>query len=202
MQAGSIMRFLYPSGVTGMIFGRHNNGIEEVDGMYIQRPDGTLALWIHSAVDDGDGFTAIYDQQENIIFSDDAVAGQGIARPWIPITFAPTAELTTPPANRQASSTTDVPVYTIFHPIQHPKIFYQAYMQVSVGGSTAEVKFKNNLAGTVMHSTTVSNGWISGEFTLTDWNFGDTMNIDVTIRRASGSGNVGLTLLAFEGRQS
>jgi hypothetical protein len=75
-------------------------------------------------------------------------------------------------------------------------------MQVSVGGSTAEVKFKNNLAGTTMHAATVSNGWISGEFALTDWNFGDTMNIDVTIRRASGSGNVGLTLLAFEGRQS
>jgi hypothetical protein len=202
MQAGSVLKFLYSNGVTGVIIGRHESGSGPADGLYIQRADGTIALWTFSRVADGSGFTAIYDQSENIIFSDDDVAGQGIGRPWIPVTFAPTAELTTPPANRTTSGTTDVPVYTTFHQMQHPKVHYQGYLQVGVGGSTAEIKFKNNIAGTVMHSTTVGNGWVSGEFALTDWNFGDTMNIDVTIRRASGSGSVGFTLVAFEGRQS
>lgn len=204
MQAGSVLKFLYSNSTTGVLIGRHvTGGGSDADGIFIQRPDGTIAFWIFSRTDDGGGFTAIYDQEENIIFSDDDASGRGIARPWIPILFAPSGELTSPPTIRQASTTSDTPVYTVYHPMQHPKIFYQGYMQSIAGGATAEIKFKNLTAGTTLHTATVSTGWVSGVFALdSDWGFGDMMQMDVTIRRASGTGNVGFTLLALEGRQS
>jgi hypothetical protein len=203
MQAGSFLRFIWPGGNTGMLLGRHVNGPDDADGIFILRPDGSTALWITTRVSDGYGFTAIYDQSNNIIFSDDGDSTKGIGRPWLVHNLVNTSELTNPPAGRQASTTTDTPVLTSFAVMQHPKMYYYAYVNIVVGGSSAEVKFKNLTTGATMHTETVAaSGYITGSFAVGDYDFGDTHQIDITIRRASGSGNVGLTVLTLQGRQS
>lgn len=202
VQAGAFIKYVFTGGVTGMLMGRHLSGSDPVDGIFIARPDGSTALWIHSRVSDGYGFTALYDQQNNIIFSDDGNSEKGIGRPWLAFPFVNTTEIANPPSARQTSGTTDVAVVTMFVPIQHPYIHFVYYGSIFVGGSTMEVKFKNITTGVTMHSETVGDGWQSGEFSIGDYNFGESHQIDVTIRRASGSGAVGITVLTLAGRQS
>lgn len=201
--AGAFIKFVYSTGVTGMIMGYHLQGVEPAEGVFIRRIDGTTALWIFNRLSDGYGFTAIYDQENNGIFADDGNAQKGIARPWIPMTFMNTTELAVSPAARITGGTTDVAVQTAFANIQHPYIHYVAYVYVAVGGSTVELKFKDPGLGTTLHAATVGSGWVSGDFAVnTDHDWGTNKNLDLTIRRASGSGNVGITLVSLYGRQS
>lgn len=203
IQAGAFIKAEYSTGNDGLYFGRFLWGSDDYEGLLVMNHDSQFALLSATRVSDGYGFSGIFDKEGNVVLSDDGTAEKGLARPWLEHTFVNTTELTSPPAARIASGTTDVAVVTLVSPIQHPKMHYNVYVQISVGGSTAEVKFKNLLNGETMHSfTTGSSGFHSGDFTLGDYIFGNDHQIDVTIRRASGSGNVGLTLISLAGRQS
>ena len=202
--AGAFMKFVYPSNETGMIFGRHLAGADQADGFFIQRNDGSLAFWLYNRVDDGYGYTSIYDQDviPNGIFTDDGNSRKGIGRPWLSHAFVNTTELTGPPSARQNAGTTDLTVVTAFVNVQHPYIHYVAYVYTA-GVATVELKFKDPGPGTTLHTATVNAGWVSGDFAInTDHPFGEDKNLDLTIRRASGSGNVGITLVQLSGRQS
>lgn len=200
--AGSAIEFIYNNGILGMLMGEHVSGPDDVEGIFIKRNNGTIAFWIFSRISDGYGFTALYDQQENIIFSDDGNSGKGIARPWIPMTFVNTTELPLPPAARQTSSTSDTAVVTLYPNAQHSYIRYIGYVYTQNAGVTVQVKFKNAGSGVTYESQTVEDGFIFGTFALTGYSFGEEIQMDVTIRRASGSGNVGFTLISCYGRQS
>lgn len=202
--AGAFISFVYSGGELGMILGRHITGdLEPAEGMFLRRNDGSIALWIFNRISDAYGFTAIYDQSGNGIFTDDGNSKKGIGRPWLSHTFWNYGELTNPPASRLATGTTDVPIITSFICVQHPRIHYVGYLFTAVGGATAEIKFKDPGLGTTLHAVTGTDGWISGEFTINaDHTFGDDKNIEVSVRRASGSGNVGFTLVQLSGCQS
>lgn len=200
--AGAFIKFSYGAGGLGMLLGRHVTGGEPAEGIFIRRNDGSLAMWIYNRISDGFGFSALYDQDSNGIFTDDGVGKRGIGRPWISAGWANTTELTSPPAARQTGGTTDVAVITTQYNVQHPYVHYAAYCWTATT-ATVEVKFKDPGTGVTFHTTTVSNGYFSGDFALpSDWSFGYDIIMDVTIRRASGSGNVGITLLGLYGRQS
>lgn len=201
--AGAFIKFSYGAGGTGMILGRHSTGGENAEGIFINRNDGSTAFWIFNRLSDGYGFTVLYDQDHNGIFADDGNSGKGIARPWIPVTWSDTVNLASPPSTRITGLTTDVAVQTAFPNIQHPYMHYVCYVYTAVGGSTVELKFKDPGLGTTLHSATVGSGWVSGDFAInTDHDFGTDKNLDLTIRRASGSGNVGISLVSLYGRQS
>jgi hypothetical protein len=205
MLAGSFMQFNWASGQLGMILGRHFTGGDPAEGIFLRRSDGKLALWIFNRTTDNFGFTALYDQDvtPNGIFTDDGVAKKGIGRPWLSHMFVNTTELTAPPGGRITGGTTDVTVVTSFPNIQHPYIHYVAYVYTAVGGATVEYKFKDPGLGTTLHTGTATAGYVSGDFAInTDHPFGEDKNLDLTIRRASGSGNVGITLIQLSGRQS
>lgn len=203
MQAGSLIRFVWHTGITGLLVGRHIAGTDDADGIFMRRPDGSTALWIWSRVSDGYGYTGIYDQNGNVVFGDDGGSQQGIARPWIPLPFAQTSEMTNPPVGRRATGTTHNVVYSTIVPMQHSWMHFDGYVHTFVGGATAEIKFENLTTGITMYtSATVTSGYITGDFPIGNYTFGETMQVDVTIRRVGGTGDVGLTLLAVEGRQS
>lgn len=200
--AGAFIKFMWSNGNNGMFLGRFNIAGEPQEGFYVNALNGGFALSSYNRVSDGYGFTAVYDGSGNIVLSDDADAQKGVGRPWISHTFSNTGELTTPPAIRQATGTTDTTIYSTITSIQHPKMHYWGYVYIQTGGATAEVKFKNLTTGLDMHAQTSAGGWIMGDFSIGNWDFGDDHQIDITVRRASGTGNVGFTLGSVFGRQS
>lgn len=201
MLAGSFLKFFYESGDVGIFVGRHTANGGDSDGIYISRNGGGILFSSSTRESDNFGYTAIWDSESNIVVSDDAT-DKGLARPWLPQAFCVTDELTVPPTNRQNSTTSDLAIYTTFVPLQHPKLEYWAYVHVQNPGATAEVKFKNLTTGATMHSTTVGEGFFSNSFSVGTWDFSDWHQVDVTIRRASGTGYVALTLVQLVGRQS
>jgi hypothetical protein len=201
--AGAFLKFTYENNTDGIYIG---SGIsfsgEPHEGMYIRRNTGETMFTALTAIDDGAGFTGVWDKSGNIVLSDDAVSGQGLGRPYIPYTFGVTAELTTPPANRQNSTTSDLAIYSTIAPIQHPKMSFWAYVYIQTGGSTAEVKVKDITTGATLYTSGgVGGGWLNANFPIS-YSFGEQHQLDITIRRASGSNNVGLTLGEVFGVQS
>lgn len=203
--SGAFLKFFYSNGTDGIYMGSHIDfGGENNEGFYVRRNTGTVMLSALSKTSDGSGFTALWDSSGSIVVSDDSQGGRGVARPWIPIGFGPTAELTTPPANRQVSGTSDTAIYSTIAPMQHPKLEFWGYVYIQTAGATAELKVKDvTTGGTVLYASTQADGWLQGTMSLpSNWTFGSNHQLDITIRRASGSGNVGFTLASFVGRQT
>lgn len=202
--AGAFIKFSYATVNDGLYIGSSilfSGAVTE--GMYIKRNFGRGAAFT-SLFDTttGSGFTAIWDSSGNIVLSDDANSEQGIARPWLSHTVVNTSELASPPAARATTSTTDVAVQSTITYVQHPKLVLWAYIQINTGGDTAEFKVKDITAGTTLYTQTVSgSGYINPVFTIAG-DFGDAHQLDFTIRRASGTGTVGLTVVTVHGRQS
>lgn len=201
--AGAFFKFFYANGETGIRMGRFTLGdSQEYEGFFVNKYGNHFGFSSYNRVSDGYNFTAIYDGSGKIVVSDDAVAAKGLATPWIPITFANTTELASPPAARTTTNTTDTAIISTIAPVQHPKMYFWGYVYTSVGTDTVEVKFKNITNGTTMYASTQGSGFLSGVFALGDFDPFDNHQIDVTVRRASGSGTVGFTLLSLTGRQS
>lgn len=202
IQAGAFLRFSFATNATGMFMGRHFSGGDAVDGMFMRRADNSLAFWTFTRVSDGYGYTAIYDRQGNAIVSDDANQQEGLARPWLPYTFANWTELSAPPSSRQATGTTDTDIVVAHSNAQHGRARAAGYIYIQTGGATAEVKFWSYPDNVLLASVTAESGWQLLDFNLTDWEFGNSYYIKVSVRRASGSGNVGFTLVSLMGAQS
>lgn len=200
--AGAFLKFSYISRDDGLYAGSNilfSGDLSE--GFYINRngPAG-VAFTSLFRISDNYGFTGIWDGNGNIVVSDDAGAGKGLARPWIPVTFMNTTEYATPPAARQTTNTTDTTVVSAFFPAQHPKMHFVAYVS-NPGAGTNEYKFKDG-SGTTLFTGTSTGGFVSGDFSLGGFNFGDDFQVDLTIRRSAGAGAVGITLITLAGRQS
>jgi hypothetical protein len=198
--AGAMFTFRYSDNSVGMTMGRLIFGGDNFDGVIINKKTGNLAFSSYNRVSDGYGFTGIYDGQGNVVISDDAGATQGLARPWIPVTFMNTAEYTSPPSTRQTTNTTDTAVVSAFFQAQHPKMHYVAYVQ-NPGAGTCEYKFKDG-SGNTLASGTSTGGFVIGDFSLNGWSFGTDFQMDLTIRRSAGAGAVGITLISLYGRQT
>lgn len=202
IQAGAFFRFTFSNNQLGMFLGRHFIGDDPADGLFIRRNDGTLSFWSYTRVDDGFGYTAIYDRQGNIVLSDDGNIQAGLSRPWIPYTFANMNELSNPPAVRQTSGTTDTDVVVAHSNAQHGRARAVGYVYIGTAGATAEVKFWSYPDNVLLDSITMADGWISRDFNLTGWDYASSYYVKISVRRASGTGNVGYTLVSLMGAQS
>jgi hypothetical protein len=202
MQAGAFASFKHPSGQTAMYIGRHFTGGDPANGMFMRRNDGTLAFWTFQKETDSYGYTAVYDQMGNIVVSDDGASGKGLARPWLAYNFVDWSELTSPPAGRQASTTTDTDVVLAHTNAQHGRV--RAVVYVQLASNTAEVKFWSYPDNVLLYNQTITtSGYYIMDFNLSaDWEFGYSYYIKCSIRRASATGNVGFTLISLMGAQS
>lgn len=202
VEAGASIVAKYGSGLDGIYFGRMVLGPDDVEGMLINDQTGNIRFVSFSKTSDGYGYTAVFDSSGNIVLSDDADAGWGIGRPWLHHTFADTTEIALPPSSRQTTLTTDTVVVSTMTPIQHPKMRMEAYIYIQTGGSTCNYKVKDVASGATLFSGTSGGGYVTADFDYPIPAFGDTAQIDITVRRASGTNAVGITVLSLIGRQS
>lgn len=201
--AGAFLKFVYPNGVDGVYMGSNLFfGSEANQGLVIRKGTGKTAFTSLTKVADGTGFTGIWDGSGNIVVSDDSDASKGLGRPWIPYNFCDSSEIALPPSSRQTSNTTDTSLVSTITHVQHPRMTMWFFVYIQTAPATAEIKVKNLTNGTTATLGTFSSGFQTLAFTIGDWDFGDSVQLDVTARRASGTGNVGITVLSWHGRQS
>lgn len=150
------------------------------------RDNGTYVLRTFS-VAGGNQAWALHDNNDGIVFSDDAVSGGGIARPWFPLP-AVRARYSDWPASTAADFER---VWNLSGYRQHPKCLLSVRhttttdpattgeVRVVVGGTTVQtipVQF-------AVATTTLDPFVIPGQF-------GDGMTIGLDVRRTGGTGEV------------
>jgi hypothetical protein len=201
--AGAYLKFIWSTGGDGIYAGRFQYLGSPHDGFLVFNRSGTLALSSFSKVSDGSGYTGIWDKTGNVVVSDDGASGKGLARPWISHSFTNTTEISAPPTSRQTANTTDTALVSTITPIQHPRMTIWLYVYIQTSPATATIKVKDITTGETLYtSAAVAGGYQNFTFNMGTWIFGDNHQIDITIARASGTGNVGLTVLSLTGRQS
>jgi hypothetical protein len=202
--AGAFIKFVWSTGNDGVYIGRYSLGGQDYDGVIIYDRDNVFSFVSQSRVSDGYRYTALYDKQANIVVSNDAGSGEGLARPWLEHSFVNTAELVSPPTSRQNSTTTDAAVVSALVPVQHSYLNLRAYVY-NPGGGSNQVKVKDVTNGVDLFAQTYAGtnyGFINETFAFSSADFGDDIQLDVTIRRTSGAGAVGITVLGLVGVQT
>ncbi|MFI6162233.1 hypothetical protein ACIA59_20105 [Micromonospora haikouensis] len=190
--------------------------VEDTDGRRIIRlgkvpfPDGstkpglvafrTTAEGGEVAMSLFDGVLAVWDRQGNIVMATDEVSGQGIARPWLPVTWAG-VDYTQWPGT--TSGTFGVILETLL-PRQQPRIFLRLRHTTDVSGTTGELRVMCagvQLGATVPVSFAVNTTDI-GPVALPDAPFGTTLGLSVNARRTAGTGAVRAAVTASWTQQS
>ena len=184
-------------------FGNVTNGPWTTPGWIFRRANLVNVFTLENQ-DADTQFWTLRDAQENILFGDDAGAEQGIARPYIPITFAPHFSNTGVYYTTTSGTFTGV-VYCKFKKHQ-PRIFIQCYVRCSDGTTAGEIQvFDNNAAVPLADPVVIA----AGTFAVVDLgpyyisgNFLDTMDVEIQLRRTAGVGTVGLLVINAHGQQS
>lgn len=175
---------------------------EDIWGMVIRRANNTEALRIFSSDSGNNTYMALSDQSGNFIFSDDGISGQGIARPYLGVPFAPAGDPTTSTPSSNTSGTFAT-VSEAWFPKQQPRM--QIYYSQRTTSTTGQIQVVDRngavLAGPVSTALGASSGFSFGPFAVPG-NFMDTTYIGVQTRVASGAGAVGLFVNGAYGIQS
>lgn len=148
----------------------------------------------------GNQFINITDNQGNGIFNDDAASGQGLARPYIPWQVIKTSTLTTADVSTTATSFADF--YDFHANKQHPylRVWYYAFY---TGTGNREVLYYDNLNSGQLGSTITitASGFYSDKIPVS----GSHMSFQEVVMRgrvASGSGSLGVSIIAVWGEQT
>ncbi len=188
-----------PEGAPIVIAGQIPYGSSTVSGLAVYRSDGTLqARFFDSA--GGNGFWALFDEAENILASDDTVAGEGLARPYIPMRTVPYTEVTTPPV--AVTSASFVPVFRTSGMKQLARIRVRVLVQTD-GATTGEIVL---MQGVSTISTTVivppsTNDYMILDGTVTGGHL-TFVDVDTHARRSAGAGTFRIGVSADSGIQS
>lgn len=202
LHPGAYLRSLYTNGNESVFIGTHEVAGQEVEGVIIRRPSGALSFWSYGTTAQ-DSFWSFWDRQGNIVLSDDADSGTGLARPWLTYNTVRTSTLNNPPDT--TTSTTFVAHHTISGWMQHPKISAYLYVVSTTSPFTdnAQVQLRDPTSGAVIaQSGSINNNYTILEGVHPNFMFGGFFRYDLEIRRTSGSGSVGVTPLAVVGRQT
>lgn len=155
---------------------------------------GAVALSLY------DGIFAVWDRQGHIVLSTDEVSGQGIARPWLPIPFAPSDYIVWP--GTASASFARVLEGSISR--QQPKVDVLLSHTTDVPDTTGEVRLMCN--GTQL-GPTVPVGFVIayteiGPLELPDGEFGEILEFTIEARRTAGTGKVRAMVSSAWSRQS
>lgn len=146
------------------------------------------------------GIWAAWDRQGNIVLSTDEASGQGIARPWLPVTWAG-SDYTQWPGTTNA---TFAAVCETAVPRQQPQLFVRIRHTTDAPGTTGEVRLMCN--GVQLGSTASVGFLIStmdiGPLPLPAGEFSETLGLSVDARRTAGTGAVRAMVIASWTRQS
>ncbi|NBE80302.1 hypothetical protein [Micromonospora rubida] len=155
---------------------------------------GTVAMTLF------DGVWAVWDRQSNMVMSTDEVSGQGIARPWLPVTWAG-IDYTQWPGTTNAAFAAIVETLL---PRQQPRIYLRIRHTTDASGTTGELRVMCN---GVQLGTTIAVAFAQGitdigPVALPPAAFGAIMGLSVDGRRTAGAGVVRATVTASWTQQS
>lgn len=200
LNAGAILTAKYDNNIDALRIGPVTwNGLPA--GQFaVKRFDGSIALQVFGGTG-VTGYFSIQDPAGHIIMSDDAISGQGLARPWLPYTWYRTNQMFSP--LDISTSTTFATHHSLFGYMQHPKINIMGWVQCN-GSDTAEVRIRQPGSGKIVATSgTVGSGWIILVGNHDEYEFGNGFQYDIEVRRVSGTGTgVGFTIVRAYGQQS
>jgi hypothetical protein len=168
----------------------------DIRGTDLRRPTGERAFSTWAGTGTG-GFWALHDKQENLIFSDDATAGQGLATPYIgaPV-FAPNDRTKWP----AVTATTYTGQWTAIWFKQHPVLHVSVWTSTDAGTS-GDVQVTCN-------GVSSSQAVPSGDNTIRDLMLTvpgvhlASFQVVINLRRTTGTGVMACWPTGVQGRQS
>jgi hypothetical protein len=176
-------------------------GGNPVEQVIMNRPDGTVAFWCWGSATSL-GFTALYDRAGNLLWADDPVVGQGLAKPYFP---CGSFESMSTPTDLTAGGAFVALQKAVWRK-QHPRIRPVVLAQVT--STTAEIRWTISSGpdtGTVIGGPiTLNNGTASayyGPFDVPGAHLAE-FEIDLEGRVASGVGTVAVRTLHAIGIQA
>lgn len=178
-------------------FGPIDQGGLFSNGWVFHRDKTPLSLAFSLSGTPGDQYWALYDEANNIVVSDDAAAGQGLATPYILHQFASQSQPT------DKNTTTTFQTLQVAEALikQHPRL-RMAILQETTS-TTAEYRVRR-VGGSVLHGpilTSTGFGLEMIEFTLPGAHM-EEMEIVVEGRVVSGAGAIGIRVMSCYGKQT
>lgn len=191
---GGALRLVDEQGKTIVYIGRRDDDLGSFAAIIFTRPDGSYTFTQERE------YWSLNDQQNNVVFSDDAVSGQGIARPYIPSGRFVDAAQYSGALTATTASTGFVDLQSTAWTKQHPRV--RLFVIQSTGSTTAEWRVMQNDSNEVFRTTTNSgSGWSFWEFPI-DGGWLSWSKLTIQGRVASGAGTIGVRVLSELGIQS
>lgn len=202
----------------GSITLKQNSGVTSAYLGHLVLPGGTpsagIILYRHNgseyfvlAGDPSAQFFAFRDEALNIVISDDAASGQGLATPYIPVNAFPTRLLLTAGSGESTVSGTFGPLWTIQAHKQHPRLRVGMYITTSDTTTTAEIRMRDANTGAILDGPDAigagNNLYLLYELIgVVDGAHLAGIKIEIDARRTAGAGTVYMILAYAEGIQS
>jgi hypothetical protein len=154
----------------------------------LRRDDGTAAIEL-GTTGSGDQFWAGWDRAANVVLSDDAAAGQGLARPWLPhpVINVLSTEIPT------TSSATYIAMQSSGQVIKQQPYAELEALVLSTGGGIGNARFTCNGSpiGSVMPVTSGLFAWQAIQTVALPGNYNDRVRLELEVQRTNGAGAVG-----------
>jgi hypothetical protein len=189
LKGGGELAAEMPNGISMFYLGELTVGAVAFRGIIMRRQDGTPMFYTSIPGSDPTKiFFAWLDRSGNVLVSDDATAGTGLARPYI-ATPAARAKYT---SWESTTSATYESLWHVRHIKQHPKVRGRIYATTDVAGTTGDWQIIVADTGEVLAtgSVTFSQGaqqW--GPVTLVGTLYAD-ITLTIQARRTAGTGAV------------
>lgn len=188
------------TGVLMLFLGPLVAGLAHYRGLLINREDGSRMFEMGAV---GGDPTKLYfawkDRTGNTVISDDGAAGQGLARPWIPMPTAPILATAIPMHN----SATYLATYgTALALQQHPYIRLQALYR-SASGAVGNLRFTVNgtPVGTVIPIASGDYFYSTAQTVQLPGNYDTNVRVEVETQITNATGTIG-AVLWVAGRQT
>lgn len=167
-------------------------------GVLFYRTDGTLAFSVDEL--NGQARVAFWNGGREVVGTD-TVSGLGLARPYLPVQFGPSAI----PANAPSTTSgTFTSLWRSFQDKQHPKLSV-LYLVQADPDTTGEVQLWDAKASAQLDVEPVAAG--DYRFVYTDTvapagDFGDLLDVELRARRTAGTGALRVHVVSAMGVQS
>lgn len=183
---------------TPMFFlGKLNAGGTDYRGIRLKRENGTDMFYNGLVASDANKvYFAWLDRDGNVIVSDDAVTGEGLARPWLSMPTVPVLASMIP----RTTSATYASVYSTGWVIkQQPSCDVHALLY-STGGATGNARYTCNgvQVGNVEPIAAGMFGWTAIQVFDFPGSYNDYVRVELQVQRTNAVGDLGGVLVATQ----
>lgn len=164
----------------------------------IRRDDGTVAFEIGTTLS-GAQFWSNWDRAGNIVASDDAVSGNGLARPWLSIPAVNVLSTSIPMSNSASYISTQSSGWVLG---QQPYLELQCLLRSDSGGAgNARYTVNGSPVGSTMSIGAGAFSWQAAQAIANPVGYNAYMRVELQVQLTNGVGSVGGVLVATQ-RQS